>query len=54
MIQLPVEVCYVFYCGGGALFLVGRLSCPQALPVGDGDSYQNSYHMKLCSDLFYA
>lgn len=47
MIQFPTEACCVFCCGGGALFLVGRLSCPQALPVGDGDSYQNSCHMKL-------
>lgn len=53
MIQSPTEACYVFCCGGGALFLVGRLSCPRALPVGDGDSYQNSCHMKLCPVTFY-
>lgn len=48
MIRFPTEACCVFCCGGGALFSVGRLSCPQALPVGDGDSPQNSCHMKLC------
>lgn len=47
MIRFPTEACCVFCCGGGALFSVGRLSCPQALPVGDGDSPQNSCHMKL-------
>jgi len=54
MIQFPTAARYVFYCGGGALFLVGRLSCPKALPVGDGDSYQNSCHMNLCPDTVQA
>lgn len=54
MIQFPTDACDVFYCGGGALFLVGRLSCPTALPVGDGDSYQNSCHMKRRPATFHA
>lgn len=54
MIQFPTEVCRFFCCGGGALFLVGRFNCPQALPVGNGDSYQNSCHMKLLPATFNA
>ena len=57
MIQFPTAACDdVFCCCGGAalFFLVGRLSCPQALPVGDGDSYQNSCHMKPRPATFHA
>lgn len=44
-----------FSCsGGGAVYIVGMFICPQALPVGDGDSYQNSCHMKLRPATFQA
>ncbi|TNN76202.1 hypothetical protein EYF80_013490 [Liparis tanakae] len=59
MIRFLPDACHVL-CGGGgggggALFLAGRLGCPEALPVGDGDSDQNSSRMKLLRpDTFHA
>ena len=41
-------------CDGGAVYIVGMSICPPALPVGDGDSYQNSCHMKLRPATFQA
>lgn len=54
MIRFPTEACCFSYCGGEALVSVGRFNCPRALPVRDGDAYQNSRHTEPRPATFHA